>query len=489
MQNAKKLISVLLLMTLLASCGTTVNNGDVTNAVDTTEPTVTADPSTVSDLPDKNWGGREFRVLGRKHDSYTQFNNFEVYSEGENGDVVNDAVYRRNSVIEDKYNVKITQTLVDAPQKELPKAILAGDDLYDLAFIEIEQIGKLALEHYFYDMNTVEYIDFSKAWWNPDVNESTSFFDKVYFTSSDFSLRDKNRAYIMIYNRDLCKKYSLVDPIEVARDGKWTIDVLKQYSKTVSYDVNGNGEVDIEDQFGICTDSYNGFNTLVTAAGNMGIRIDAATGEPVISLYNEHTISTVEKYMDVVTSPEQIIFCDDWNGKVDFDYWSTSTKVFKAGRGLVIASFPHSLKSYSADCIFDYGIVTMPKYDETQAKYLTMADRFCMFFAIPVSNPEPDFTGFMLEALSYASTDTTLHAYYEVSCKTKYTYDENSAEMLDLIFDGICYDPALIYSVGGLYNVIYNIAKTKTNDMASAYASIESTAKQAVANLIEVLSE
>lgn len=42
-----------------------------------------------ANLPDTNWEGREFRVLGYVDDTYPQFSNFEIYSDGETGEVVN----------------------------------------------------------------------------------------------------------------------------------------------------------------------------------------------------------------------------------------------------------------------------------------------------------------------------------------------------------------------------------------------------------------
>ena len=55
----------------------------------------------------------------------------------------------------------------------------------------------------FHDINGVDYIDFSSDYWNPEVNAALSYRNKLYFTTSDFSLRDKNRTYILIYNLSL----------------------------------------------------------------------------------------------------------------------------------------------------------------------------------------------------------------------------------------------------------------------------------------------
>ena len=111
-----------------------------------------------------------------------------------------------------------------------------------------------------------------------------------------------------------------------------------------------------------------------------------------------------------------------------------------------------------------------------------------MLFAIPVTNAEPDFAGFMLEALSSASTSTSLQAYYEISCKTKYTYDEESAEMLDLIFSNIVYETALVYGVGDLRSLYMLIPEQKKNTFVSLYKTREKRALKDLEKLAEDLA-
>lgn len=90
----------------------------------------------------------------------------------------------------------------------------------------------------------------------------------------------------------------------------------------------------------------------------------------------------------------------------------------------------------------------------------------------------------MLEALSHESTETSLHAYYEVSCKTKYSYNAESSEMLDSIFSGIRYEPAMIYNISGLFEIVsQKIPDARQNNFASLYASLKKTAQNKIGNL------
>lgn len=478
----KRFISILILAALLVGCGETAVTPETKDTTDSTESVgedSTVDMSKVCELPDTDWEGREFRVLGREDPTYTQFNNFEIYAESENGDIVNDAVFRRNTKIEDKYNVKITQTLVNEPQTELQKAVLAQENLYDLAFNEVRSIGTPAVNGYFYNLNDIKYIDFDKTYWNPDVNEALSVGKSLYFTSSDFSLRDKNRVYIMIYNRDMVEDYGLDDVIGKVREGKWTYDTMSQYTKTVYVDLNSDGQMSIEDNWGIGFDSPHGCEALLFGFG--GRMVENIDGKPKIVMDSERNVNALDRALDLVADG---FYCQDLKSKVDYDFNSVASNLFASKQVLFTTAFPHSLKSRSEKCDFNYGVCPFPKYDENQSKYLSMADVYGMLFSVPVTTPEPDFSGFMLEALSSASEEV-LYNYYEVTCKVKHTYDEDSAEMLDLIFDGIVYDLGMVYSSLGISETLWSMCDRKKNELVTKYAKIESKANQKLDEIIE----
>ncbi len=485
----KRLISAALLISMLASLTACAGEGgsSETTADSTTAPAeTTADPAKTLDLPDKDWGGKTFTVLGRSDANYPQFNNFEIYAESENGDVVNDAVFRRNTTIEDKYNVTIAQELVTAPHTELGKLALAGDDVYDAVFCELNVISSLMTNGYLYDLNSVDYIDTSKDWWNQTANETLTVYDKLFFASSDFALRDKSPTWILIYNKELAENYNIPNIADIVREGKWTTDKMGEYVKLVSQDLNGNSEHDLDDSWGITFGNYTAFPAMVLGCENGLVRNQG--GELELVMNTERMHNTIDALLKIANK-EDSFYAPEWNGRTDGDYWGTSSKVFKSGRGLITAGVPYSLSGYSRDCDFEYGIIPMPKLDEAQEKHYTTPDTTALLFGIPAIDAEPEFSGFMLEALSAYSTDTTLPAYYETSCKTKYTYDADSAEMLDLIFDGIVFEPAQLFGIGNLWGILTSIAQSRNNTLASSYASAESSALKSIETLKETFSE
>jgi len=479
----------LLLLSMLVSCKANTDTIATDTESSDTE-TISEDTMPVEEvleLPDMDWEGRQFRVLG--YEGLKQFTTFEVDAEGETGAVVNDAIFRRNTVVEDRYNVEIVQTLDNsesdgrnATTPVVRKLVLAGEDAYDLVFLPFATGGTIVRENMLYDLNTTEYIDLEKSWWNQTVREDLEIGGKLFLAASDFSLRDKNRAYIMCVNLEMLNAYNLASPVEMVRAGTWTMDAFNESCLVVADDLNGNGEVDDEDRFGVGLDSPYGFVAMLTGCGVS--MMTNKNGTPALNLNTEHTIDAIDKVLEIYSLKNVAAMCNDWEGKVSYSYTSFTSRLFKNGRMLFITCFPHSLQGYSADCVNEYGIVPYPKFNEQQEGYYSYADVFCMLFGIPTTTPEPEFAGFMLEALSHEATDTSLHAYYEITCKTKYAYDPDSAEMLDLIFDGLRFEPAVMYQITG-NDIFFDIGFSRENNFSSAYAAKQTSILTDIEALME----
>lgn len=479
---------------MLPSCAATTQKtpdpAEDTDAPVVTEPAETVDPRSILELPDTNWNGRPYRILGYRHTSTANFCNFEIDTDGMNGEVVNDAVYERNAALEAKYNTEIVEIIEEngnigeSTLARVRQDSQAGDDLYELVFATMTCIGSMAQEGMLHDLNRVEHIDFSKNWYSPFVNDTLTVMDRLYFTSSDFSLRDKNRVSILVVNNEMIDRYHLGDPIALVDEGKWTYDVMTEWVHTASDDVNGNGTQDMEDTYGLGVDSYNSYPAFVVACGIVSVGKDES-GIPVLQMKQEKVVNALDKILALTSDKSVTTFCNDWEGKVSFSHWSVTGNLFKSGHSLFAAAFPSSLGGYSEACEFEYGVLPYPKYDETQDTYYSMANSYCMLFGIPSSCKDTSFAGFMLEAISHASTDTTLKAFYDISCKTKYSSNSESARMLDLIFDGVLYEPAWIYGLSDVTSLYINIGRSRSNNFASAYAAVETKINTQIDNMVE----
>ena len=98
-------------------------------------------------------------------------------------------------------------------------------------------------------------------------------------------------------------------------------------------------------------------------------------------------------------------------------------------------------------------------------------------------------TGIIIEALSAESMYLLTPAYYEISLKTKYARDDESQEMLDIIFASTVYDLGNIFDWGGVFTLPSNLTESGSTDFASRYAKIEKAAVKAMEKTIEQYME
>lgn len=73
-------------------------------------------------LPEKDFGGAEYVIS-----TFSLWGDDYVFAEEQNGDVLNDAIFARNSAIEEKYNVKI---VVDITERDTSQAQKKSSRVY-----------------------------------------------------------------------------------------------------------------------------------------------------------------------------------------------------------------------------------------------------------------------------------------------------------------------------------------------------------------------
>ncbi|MGN1410656.1 MAG: hypothetical protein ACI4XJ_10860, partial [Eubacteriales bacterium] len=91
------------------------------------------------DLPDVKYDGYSFRIVSRNDDMHSyNVHTRDLYSEGMNGDAINDAVYERNALIEEKYDIKVVLTTCSetasetTPNTNVENSVLSDSDDFDL---------------------------------------------------------------------------------------------------------------------------------------------------------------------------------------------------------------------------------------------------------------------------------------------------------------------------------------------------------------------
>ena len=404
------------------------------------------------DVPELDFNGKEFRIFYQKR--YTT--DAVPFDDQENGEVLNDAVFRRNRTIEERFNAKIKgiEGEEDAMVQNLMSSVRAGDDAYDLFMGHSLYSGKAALAGYFRNWYDLNYMDFTKPWFPQHAIKGLTINDRMFMTMSDMCLSFIANTYCMFFNKGLAENYGVPDMYQTVLDGKWTIDTLSETAKGLYSDINGDSKPDKEDQFGFTSDINNHPTTWLFSCN-----------VPTVEFHEDGTVTSVfnsERAQTMVTKLRSLFNENEGS----FCVAGGATDMFENNRALVFSNTLVIAEQFR-EMEFDYGIVPYPKLDETQDNYYTIPGGSVSCMAVPTTITDPDFVGAMTASLCRESWVSVAPAYYDIALKVKGTRDETSIEMLDLIMDGRLVNATFLYDSWNGYAYKISSLINSNNDLAS----------------------
>ncbi|MBE6613021.1 MAG: extracellular solute-binding protein [Ruminococcaceae bacterium] len=420
--RAFSMLLAAILAASLTACGadSPAAETDGVSSDGTTVPETTAIPS---GLPEENFDGFEFRVL---HDvkgwgTYSQEN---LDFESETGDVLTDALYRRNRQVEEQNNFVFKEIISDKVKSDLTSSIMAGDDNYDVGMIVY---GWAAGTDLLLDFHEIPNVDLSKPWWDQNVVEQLAVGGKLTNALSDLMITHRDGTVAMFFNKKLAEEYKLGDLYDLVRAGAWTQDKFLEAARLVTADLDANGIFKDTDRFGYCGTTGNTLLYNVMASGIRLTETDDA-GLPVFTMGDERSVERIAAAVDMLYK-EKILFNPHLGMNTGTDGDQSIFRVFSEDRALFMS---HGIGSANRlrDMETDFGVLPAPKYDESQETYYNMSDAG-KYLVVPKTAPDAARTGFILEALSYEGSVSVIPAYYDTMLKNKLMRDEESIEMLD----------------------------------------------------------
>ncbi len=448
----KKFISILLLLaTLVGVIACTKPNGDkndgTTEANGTTNGTQvqTTDPG--PDLPDYDGKGADFTFLVRLNS--VAYNDLFVCGDETATDVASVAVIDRNRYAEDKFDITIKSMPSADPASIGYELTLVNDYQFDAMWECFTFMSPMAIEGFFVDFQTVPNIDLTQTYWAGDSLDELTIADKVFAVPSDISMVNLNGAKLLYFNKQILKDNNLEDPYALVKADEWTIE--KFYSLItaagVSNDVDGNDIYDRNDCFGFLATTGAGGDSTVFSLG-AGIRFTEKDENDIPQL----VINNNEKLIDFLTelrekvyiNPEIAITYDKLAEGADISQyahkWQWVRRTLFTNDQFLFTCEGIGVTADFVDMKSDYGIVPVPKFNEEQDRYYSYVDMYSTKMGIPITNPDLERTGIILEWLSWKSQELVLPAYYETTIKVRRFQDDTAKEMVDLVKNSMTYD-------------------------------------------------
>ncbi|MCL2160145.1 MAG: extracellular solute-binding protein [Oscillospiraceae bacterium] len=461
-------IFALMLPAFMLSCSGDPKKGNETITAENESPGDTTESESVAsktlpEIPDADYGGHKFNILISLA-TLTDVIWNDFHAEEENGDTMNDAVYKRNIYVEEKYNVKIVDK--EGSSDDLKNSIYAGDNAYDTAMLAGYSMLDLVLDGCFMDMNDMAPLNLTKPWWDQKANRDLMIKNKMFYTTGDISNVVNEATCVILFNKKLVREYGMESPYDLVKRGEWTYDKLIELGMQLSGDLNGDGKMDLNDRYGafVWDDAVQG---AINSIGEKCAKLNS-DDELELTLNNERVLSMFDAYINFVLDKNHALIYQrqDWSGE-------KTNAMFANDQGLFYLHIMELVVRLRAMDI-NFGVLPYPKLDTSQNDYYSLVNGWhAGFMCVPIGQQDPERTGAILEALAAESTNTLKPAYYDIALKGKLIRDEESEEMLDLIFDSKMYDLGWLYKIGYYYEEVMNLVRNRKTNFASMYEKSE----------------
>ena len=420
----KRVISSLILISLLTSlfaCQETESD-----TISTSEATTSEAVQAEYEYPELNLNGDSFTILNP-----TTTWGFYTYvdHEEQTGDTLDDAVYDRNRGLEERWNFKFD--IVEEPLEEcaakIRSAVMSGDDVYDIVFNASTYNGSLVTEGLYCDLYDIPEFQLDKEWWEQSViKESVINGDSLYFALTDFTLFGIESAWCVFFNETMLADLGLDRPYDLVREGKWTLDALREYAKAGA-NLNGDDSFDFNVDgnaiYGFAT-SYAFPHAMIIGSGERYIT-NNSDGYPEFSLETDRFYTLVSKYADFASAAGEFVSRNN-SGNDHYEM------IFKNRRALFLGAELKAAQKYR-DFDDTFGIVPVPKLDEAQDSYHSVISKAAPVMCLPITNSDQATAGIIMDALTYESYTDILPIFYGVTIEQKGLRNEESIEMLDII--------------------------------------------------------
>ena len=491
------LLAALLLAPALVSCSDNGTTPDDTSAsAQTDTPSATSEEAAPAEdelsaaeqrsllpdnLPDVKFDGRDFVVETETRKV------FEILSEELTGEATNDAVYNRNLLIENRFDVKISTVENANPQSEVVTAVTADTHDYDIVgFINFQTYTPVTAR-VLYNWLDVPNVDLSQPWHNQLANDGATINNKLFAINSDLSISTLLYTYGMFFNYNLMEQagYSSNDLYNLVFEGNWTVDCLKEITSGMWQDLNGDGKHDKDDIHGyaVINGSINTHDVWLAALDMSPLLKVNGADDYEITFFDEKNVTCLEKINDLYHNSDGTLF--DNSGD-----WRNIPKYFANGKVAMSQLYFGETTESLSEMEDTYGILPLPKLNEEQAAYYTNCwDQFTVF-AVPLTMPEADgtFIGTIYEALCAESYKTVFPAYYDVALKSRYSAEPATAEIIDLIMAGRNLDFTFQYGerVGRLPYLFRDMVVENDNGIASKYQKIKKSLNKQIESVLNI---
>ena len=481
---------------LLCACGDEENSGSTNNS-SSTENTPSDTVSSVleaTDVPPEaiNLNGRKINVLCNDFTASTihGYTGEIVYSKEDKASSVDVAKKAIIDYVETEYNCTVDGVLdkTGTIGQTVQNMVTSGTYDYDIVFTSPSALVAMVQSGTLTDLNAVKTLHLSNSWWDQNAVKQLSIANKLYFVNGDINTFDDLGTFCVIFNKTLKEKLNIEEDFyQTALEGNWTLDHFMEICKGVTIETNGDGVLDELDQWAFGTETYNVFVQVL--GGGLHLIDKDENDMPYIAFESnpQQHYSALDTIISFYKSADVMVADDGSHTKypgVEV-FEETVNKAFREGRELFYMGGLFNLAAFR-DMEDDIGVLPIPKTFAGQDTYYhTITPYGTSFLAIPKNLPDVEDLGLVIEALAMKSKELLTPAFYDTQLKYRDLRDNESGEMLDLIFATRSFDHGPIYNWSGMLGIFRSLDTNYASRFESSMSSIRAALDDTVALIKE----
>ena len=320
--------------------------------------TSTPEPLTPTEIPYRDLGGMEI-IIGNHWTPEAPAGPPRMYR-----DPIED--YREE--IMEKYNFRIKKKTV-ASWGDMVEAYIesvqAGTPIAQIFELDYRFVAEPMKKGLFYDLATLDELDFSEEKWNDSVRELMTVGDSIYGMNAGASEPQGG----VIFNKRLFEEAGLDPnlPYDLQASGEWTWSKFEELCKILTRDIDGDGQTDV---YATVSQGASTLQTLVASTGSDFVRRDE---EGILhnNLQSEEVIKAMNFAVDLYQKGYEMPQPED----SEWDYFIPAFREGKAAMQFGEA-YRCSPGNVYGDCMEDYvGFVMPPKPDCAEGYHSYFCDK------------------------------------------------------------------------------------------------------------------
>ena len=454
----KKIIVLILALVMVISVFAACGKGNTPTTPNKTTPKLGDDPSDPADdeTPEDQKINLDLDNIDYDGETVTVYHwipqesnceEFGMNAEDINNDSVKDSIFQRNTYAEEALGICFEWIAVagsfikmDIHADKIRARLSDPNTPVDLIACMTKGMPCLITEGLLTDLNMYsDSLDLSKAWWPENCQDALAVKHKLYFVSGDVSANLLRMMTVLFVNKQVLAAHghSYEQLMADVKDYTWTIDDLIAMNTGIYEDldtvVSGPS---LGDKFGLVT-TY--FHTDALYAG-FGYKY-ATKSNKDNEVFRYSTQIVGETAVNYVTRMQ--------NWAQDHNLWLDPSEkeyrdVFANGDAMFSLDRTHyGFLLQQTD--INYAVIPTPAFDEAQGRYYTNIGGQFSAYGMCVGSPDYDRAAQALQTLGYFALTTTTPAIFEVSFQGKFSKDQYTIEMFDIIRESVIFDMGRIY--------------------------------------------